>query len=100
MAGKIVFDASVSANWVLEEDMTDVARRFLDDCNQNEIEITVPPLWEYELGSIIRHYVFRGEITSDRAVEIQTVLAVIPVSVKFLPFIRSRAREIAAQAIP
>ncbi|MDA1192766.1 MAG: type II toxin-antitoxin system VapC family toxin [Candidatus Poribacteria bacterium] len=98
MADKIVFDASVSAKWVLDEAMTDTARALLDECERDDIEITVPPLWEYELDSIIRHHVYRGEVTVERAKEIRVVLASIPVTVKYSPLIRSRANEIAATA--
>ena len=58
---KVSFDASVSAKWVFDEPMADAARQLLDDCARNDIEITVPPLWAYELDSILRDHVYRAK---------------------------------------
>lgn len=96
--GKLSFDASVSAKWVFDELLSEAARQLLNDCAQNDIEITVPPLWTYELDSILRDHVYRGEISLERAEVIRSVLLDAPATVKHLPLIRIRAYEIAAQA--
>ena len=98
MTNKVSFDASVSAKWVLDEPMSGAARELLNGCARDDIEITVPPLWEYELDSIIRNHVYRGEITQDRAREVRAVLLDAPATVKHLPLIRIRAYGIAAEA--
>jgi len=95
---KLSFDASVSAKWVFDEPMAEAARELLDECAQNDIEITVPPLWTYELDSIIRDHVYRGEISPERAEVIRSVLLAAPATVKYLLLIRIRAYEVAAQA--
>ncbi len=94
----VVCDASVSAKWVLREDLSDVALDLLEQWAVEGVEISVPPLWEYELDSIIRHHAYRGELLAEDVARAKMELETAGVTIRYLPAIRSRAAEIASQA--
>ena len=62
------------------------------------IEITVPLLWEYELDSIIRFRVARGEMSDSDADIAFAYIDGMPITAKNLVGTRQRARAIAKQA--
>jgi predicted nucleic acid-binding protein len=95
---KVVFDASVSAKWVIVERDSDKAHALLNASVANTVTISVPPLWGYELDSIIRYRVSRGDMSDEDADIAYAFIDGIPLEVQQLNGVRRRAREIAAQA--
>lgn len=94
----VVFDASVSAKWVIEEPDSDAAHVLLNECLENDIEITVPPLWGYELDSIVRFRVSRGDMSDEDAASAYAFIDGMPLAVRQISGVRRRARAIAADA--
>ncbi|MAF11058.1 hypothetical protein CMK11_11470 [Candidatus Poribacteria bacterium] len=94
----VVFDASVSAKWVIEEASSDAAHVLLNECIENDVEITVPPLWGYELDSIVRFRVSRGAMSDEDAASAYAFIDGMPLTVRQIGGVRRRARAIAAQA--
>jgi predicted nucleic acid-binding protein len=65
MNSQTCVDASVVVKLVLREPESDLAQALWADCIANEIQIIAPYHLAYEMTSVIRNRVHRGEITAE-----------------------------------
>jgi predicted nucleic acid-binding protein len=95
---KRCIDASVAIKWVIkDEPWRKKARRFLRDSTAIGFNLVAPPLFEYEIESVLQWLLQSGKLTVVEADEAITRLAVIGVQFVAHPDMVTRARAIARQ---
>jgi len=97
MAGPSVVDASLALKWVLIEPFTPEARTLLARWQRDGTDITVPPLYAYEVANAIHRKGIEGSIP---AADVDGTIDALLGAVVFHPLIPAMARrgvEIAAQ---
>lgn len=91
-------DASVGVKWVIKgEPFRAKARKLLKDSLTNGVTLIAPPLFEYEVESVIQTKVVRGLVTMADADLALHAIAAVGVQLLTQPDTVRRAREIARQ---
>ncbi len=76
--GELILDASVSLNWLVDEELDPTAARV--SANIARYDIFVPPIWQLEMRNVLLMAERRGRITRARLEERLLDLAALPVN--------------------
>jgi len=79
MSREIVVDSSISGAWVLEDERTEQSERVLGCVLSEELRLTEPELWRYEMLNLLRSAVRRNRMTPREASSALVVLSEVPV---------------------
>ena len=79
MSREIVVDCSVSGAWVLDDERTDQSERLLGCVLSEELRLTEPELWRYEMVNLLRSAVRRNRMTQPEASRALAALSRVPV---------------------
>lgn len=63
MSSQICIDASLAVKWVLAEEYSELALAFLQDCIDSDTKFVAPSHIRFEVTSVIRNQVYRGNIS-------------------------------------
>lgn len=63
--GTGVIDSNIALATVVEVPYTAAARKKIDEWTMDDLDLAVPYLWEYEIGSVLRKYASTGIMESD-----------------------------------
>jgi predicted nucleic acid-binding protein len=92
---KICVDASLALKLVLSEAYSDLAHSEWQNWLRSGVEITTPDLFTYETTSVVRHRVFRKELTQSEADEALEILAALEITYHHPAAIRQQAWDLA-----
>ena len=99
-----VIDASVAVRWVIKDDpLHTKSLELLHTARQNDIALIAPPLFEYEIESVLQRYLNLGRMQiqkADEALEfIQSVGISFVVVSEMVVYARKLARQFKKNAI-
>lgn len=63
MSSQICIDASLAVKWVLAEEYSERALAFLQNCINSDTKFVAPSHIRFEVTSVIRNHVYRGNIS-------------------------------------
>jgi predicted nucleic acid-binding protein len=93
---EICVDASVAGRWIIAgESWQRKARVLLRDAKAAGVTLIAPPLFEYEIESVVQGRVYNGRLLTAQADVALTQLTAIGVQTITVPGMVVRAREIA-----
>jgi predicted nucleic acid-binding protein len=95
VAQLICVDASLTLKLVLPEPDSATARRLWQSWAESEVALIAPPLWRYEVTSVIRNRVYRGKLSPDIEEETITFLYSLPIQILNPEGLHQRAWQIA-----
>ena len=78
---EFVIDCSVSATWVLPDELGARSERLLAQALDGEVRLLVPTLWHYESLNLLRSAVLRNRLTEPEAKKALHLLSEIPMEV-------------------
>ena len=88
-------DASLALKLVLPEPDSALARALWEEWKAEHTLVIAPTLWEYEVTSVIRNRVHRGQLPPDIEEEVFTTLHELPVQLMAPTGLHRRAWELA-----
>jgi predicted nucleic acid-binding protein len=95
VASKVCVDASLALKLVFAEADSDQAQAEWQNWIRSDIEVEAPFLFIYETTSVLRHRVYRREITQSQAEEALGILTRLRITYLHPPGIRQAAWELA-----
>ena len=75
-----VVDASYAGAWVLPDEHSDEAERFLKTVFDGKVALAAPDLWHYEMCNHLAMAVRRGRIGEAQALEGMELLSTMPIN--------------------
>ena len=75
---EVVIDCSVSAAWILPDELSARSEKLLARVLAGEIRLVVPTLWHYESVNLLRNAVLRRRLTEPAAKQALHLLSEIP----------------------
>ncbi len=93
---EICIDASIAVRWIVpNQRWQQKARRLLNDAVDADIQFIAPPLFEYEMESVVQKYLYTGTLLSPQADAALARLAALNIEIVTHPDMIVRARQIA-----
>lgn len=74
----MVADASFCGAWILEDESSEDAEDLLKRVETDEVRLTVPALWKFEMLNLLRSACRRGRLNEAEAAAAQKVLSRVP----------------------
>lgn len=92
----VCVDAGLIASAILDEPLSEEARRLLASWIDNEVELLAPDLWAYEVVATTHKAILRGNLPPGRRIHVLRAFFNQDVSLVRPPGIHERAADLAA----
>ena len=81
MNKEIIIDCSVSAAWVLPDEISKKAVKLLEGIMVGEYSLTVPSLWLYEMTNLLKSAILRNRLSEQQAKKGLYLIQEIPIKI-------------------